>query len=98
MMTTNEMKTTLFKKLQDEQTYFKKSDISIKKVKDKYKIVIADYEHIIFTMSFYYDEDYNEYTIMISEDDELIIFTDSKKDYNIEDALIELGYHIGNTF
>ena len=47
IMKTSEMKQILFDKLQAENCYFQKSDISIRKSGNNYKIVIADYEHII---------------------------------------------------
>lgn len=99
-MTIKEMKLVLANKLKDENTYFTVSDISIKKHGTKYKIVIKDYEHIPFTMSFEYDE-YFEYHIIISDDYENIAFVECVKNYNDADiklALIELGYYIGTRF
>lgn len=97
-MTTNEMKTILADKLKAENTYFTKSDISIKKHGEKYKIVIKDYEHIPFTMSFNFD-DYFGFTVWVTNDSfKTIAFVDSKKEYDIKTALIQLGYYIGTRF
>lgn len=98
-MTTAEMKQILADKLHDESAYFTKSHISINKQKDTYKIVIKDYEHIPFKMSFGYD-DYFGYTVWIRDMFEgcNIIFVDSAKDYDIKTALIRLGYYIGTRF
>lgn len=97
-MTTAEMKEILANKLHEENTYFTKSDISIKKQGKAYKIVIKDYEHIPFKMSFDYD-DYFGYMVMIANDSfKIIAYVDSKKDYDIESALIQLGYYIGTRF
>lgn len=96
-----EMKQILFNKLQDENAYFQKSDISIKKDGNrKYNIIIKDYEHIPFTMSFEYDDIF-EYHIIISDENENIAFVECVKDYTDADiklALIELGYYIGTRF
>lgn len=93
------MKDILFQKLQDEQSDFKKSDISITKQKDSYKIVIKGYEHTPFKMTFEYDE-YFGYIVYIYDlfEESNIIFIDSKKDYDIKTALIHLGYYIGTRF
>ena len=102
MMTTNEMKDILTKKLKEEGCYFKKSDISIKKIKDCYHVVIKDYEHIPFKISFEYD-DYFNYVVWVyrKEDDilyKIINMIDNKKEYDIKSALIYLGYYIGTRF
>lgn len=98
-MTIPEIKEILFQKLQDEQCYFKKSDISITKQKNHYKIVIKDYEHIPFKMLFEHD-DYFGYIVYIDNEfkHDNIVFTDSKKEYDIKTALIHLGYYIGTRF
>lgn len=98
-MNVNDMKNILAKKLKEENTYFTKSHISMKKQGESYKIVIKDYEHIYFKMTLSYD-DYFGYEVWIydSFDDCNIIYVDNKEKYDIENALIQLGYHIGNTF
>lgn len=94
-----EMKQILADKLKAEGCYFTKKDISIQKVNDsKYKIYIADYEHIVFTM-FAEIDDYFGYTVTITNNfDDYDIFVDSKKEYDIKSALLELGYYIGTRF
>ena len=98
-MNVNDMKNILAKKLKEENTYFTKSHISMEKQGKSYKIIIKDYEHIYFKMTLSYD-DYFGYEVSIydSFSDRIIIYVDNKKDYDIENALIQLGYHIGNTF
>lgn len=96
-MTTNEMKTILYDKLCDECCYFTKSDISIRKHGQEYRITIKDYECIPFKMFFEYD-DYFGYIVYIDTENESIAFVDSKTNYDIKTALIELGYYIGTRF
>ena len=96
-MTTQEMKNVLFDKLQAENTYFSKSDISIRKQGNGYKIIIKDYEHIPFKMTLETD-DYFGFCVLVYADDYNIIFVDSKKSYDIEHALLQLGYYIGTRF
>ena len=91
------MKQILFDKLQSENCYFSKSDISIRKQGNSYKIVIKDYEHIPFTMKTEID-DYFGFCIMVYANNYDIIFVDSKKNYNFESALLQLGYYIGTRF
>lgn len=96
-MTTAEAKNILADKLKAENCYFTKQDISIRKQGEVYKIIIADYEHIPFTLKTEYD-DYFGFCVMVNANDENIIFIDSKKDYDFKTALIELGYYIGTRF
>ena len=99
-MTTNEMKTILQQKLQEEKCYFEKSDISIKKVNaNKWEIVIKDYEHILFTMTTEKD-DYFGNIVYIHDgfEEKNIVFVDSKEGYNFKVALVRLGYYIGTRF
>lgn len=99
MMNVNKMKDILAKKLKEENAYFGKSDISMKKQGEAYKIVIKGYEHIYFKMTFSYDDDFGyEVWIYDSFDNCNIIYVDSKKDYNVENALVQLGYHIAMCF
>ena len=103
MMTTNEMKDILANKLKDENCYFTKSYIRIKKVKDYYEVVIKDYEHIVFRISFDYDNIFYYQTWVqkyykddknLLEYDGIVTMVDSKKDYDIKSALIDLGYYL----
>ena len=99
-MKTAEMREILFKKLQDEETNFSKSEISIKKNRNNtYTIVIKGYEHIPFTMSFE-EDDYFGFIVYVKDEFEErnIIFVDSKEEYRIDRALIQLGYYIGTRF
>ena len=104
MMTSIEMKRVLADKLKDEMCGFTYKDITINKInKNCYHIIIKDYEHILFRMTFEYD-DYFDYCVFINEiyvssrEAENIVFIDSKYNYDIKSALITLGYHIANTF
>ena len=101
-MKATEMKQTLFNKLQAENTHFQKSDISIKKANEnKYIITLKDFEPFSFIMKLSIDE--KEYEVTISQYfnnkyDELVSYQTSSKAYDIEYALIELGYYIGTRF
>lgn len=99
-MTTNEMKDILASKLKSEGTYFTKSDISIRSIKNGYRIVIKDYEHIPFTI-YMEEDDYFGYCVYIrgmqDEYDDLV-FTYSKSGYPLEEALLNLGYYIATRF
>ena len=97
-MKTCEMKAILADKLKAENTYFTKSHISIKKIGESYKIVIKDYEHLPFTMKFEYDDYFGFIVWVINDSYKNIVFVDSKKEYDIKTALIELGYYIGTRF
>lgn len=100
-MTTKEIKETLAYKLRSEGTYFTKSDISCKRIKNGYRIVIKDYEHIPFTIYMEEDEDlgYCVYTRGMHDyyTDELS-FCYSKHEYPLEEAILNLGYYIGTRF
>jgi hypothetical protein len=99
-MTTTEMKDILASKLKSEGTYFTKSDISIRSIKNGYRIVIKDYEHIPFTI-YMEEDDYFGYCVFIrgtqDEWDDLV-FSHSKHGYPLENALVNLGYYIGTRF
>lgn len=103
-MKTTEMKETLFKKLKAENTYFTKQDIHISKVNDeKYVIIINDYQPINFRMTLSIDDFDNTYEVTISkyynnEFESIVSLTNSRKAYDIEYALIELGYYIATRF
>ena len=99
-MTTNEMKTILADKLKAEGTYFTKSHISIRKAGIGYQITIEDYEHIPFRMTFEEDSYFGKCVWIHTADGEMedVVFTYSKRDYPIENALLQLGYYIGNHF
>lgn len=100
-MKTNEMKQILADKLKAENCYFTKKDIVINKVNNsKYTIYIKDYEHIVFSFRLFFEDD--EYIVYITNEDmrynDKSIMIESKKEYDIESALIELGYYIGTRF
>lgn len=93
----SEMGNILFSKLQDKGCYFKKSDISIKKVTDYVEIVIKDYEHVPFKMRAEKD-DYFGYLVTIDSPYGNVAFVESKTSYDYKNALIQLGYYIGTRF
>lgn len=104
-MKTAEMKQILFEKLQAENCYFSKSDISIRKDGNGYKIIIADYEHIIFTIKLETDSEFNnaeEMTLWTQHKDSkhknLLMLEESHSDKTMKDILIYLGYYIGTRF
>jgi hypothetical protein len=98
-MTTNEMKNILASKLASEGTYFTKSHISIRQLKNGYRITIKDYEHIPFKVILE-DDDYFGKCVMVKEelDNEIITFKNSKKDFPLFESLLSLGYYIGTHF
>lgn len=99
-MTTNEMKDILASKLKDEGTYFTKSYISIRSIKNGYRIVIKDYEHIPFTI-YMEEDDYFGYCVFLrgmQDYDSDDGFFYSKSGYPLEQALLNLGYYIGTRF
>ena len=67
-----------------------------------YEIVIKDYETTPFFM-FFEEDDYFGYIVWIftvynNQLDENVEFVDSKVEYDVERALIHLGYYIGTRF
>ena len=110
-MKIKEMKEILSKKLKDENTYFEKSDISIRKsehirrgdtCKDyTYKIVIKDYEHITFVINIRNNYGVDPYICVYYKEDDfqtMIIYDDFRGDKDIENTLIILGYFIATRF
>lgn len=100
-MTINEIKNTLFEKLNSENCCFKKSDIKVERTEKGYDIIIKDYEHITYHLELEKDE-YLDYCVWIYEnwcyERNCLTLLDSKNDYRLHDALLILGYHIANTF
>lgn len=108
-MTTNEIKWTLFKKLQDEETYFSLSDISVRKSPRKtedeivrYEIRIKEYEHIRFFLSACTDV-FEGYFALVTrytfgQYDGIVTMLDGRQEPPVREALIDLGYHIGTRF
>lgn len=98
-MNTKEIKELLAQKLHDEGTYFTKSDIKMTKVKNGYKIIIKDYEHIPFILKTEQDEYFGFLTTIYRDDEETYIyFDDSKREYDLFHAILYLGYYIGSRF
>lgn len=98
-MTTNEMKDILATKLQEEGTYFTKSDISITQSTKGYKVVIKDYEHIPFAIHLT-DDDYLGHCVYVTTpfEEDAITFRCSKREYPLFEAILSLGYYIGTRF
>ena len=96
---TRGMKQILAEKFKAENCYFTMKDISISKYKNGYKIIIKEYEFNPFYLSFA-DDDYFGHMVLIDDEAEKanIIFVDSKYQYDVTTALIELGYYIANRF
>ena len=104
-MKTTEIKEILLKKLKVENCYFTKpTDVHISKVNDeKYIIIINDYKPINFKMTLSIDDFDNTYEVTISKYYEndfegIVSYINTSKDYDIQSALIELGYYIGTRF
>ena len=107
MLTTKEMKQILAEKLKAENTYFTIKDIHMtkqaRKHNDSYKVFIADYEHIIFTIEFITDED-NKKEIALwkqykaSKRKTLMLLEEKHNEEAIKNVLLYLGYYIGSRF
>lgn len=105
-MNTKEMKKILAQKLQDENTYFTVSDISLSKYGENgYKIIIKDYEHIIFFIKLDIDDDFEEEEEICvwmkyrgEKKKYLLFLEESHTDKAIKECLIHLGYYIGTRF
>ncbi len=95
-MTINEMKELLASKLKDEGTYFTKKHINISKIKNGYKIVIEDYEHVPFKLIMEHEDDC--YTTYAYCDGECVYFYDSKYRFYDWEAIMNIGYYIGTHF
>ena len=95
----NEIKDVLSQKLKDEGTYFRKSDIRCKQTKTGYQIVIKDYDHIPFTLTFE-EDDYFGKCIFIRTpfDEDCIIFKYGKTEYPLYTSMLSLGYYIATRF
>lgn len=98
-MNSNDMKNALYEKLHDEGCYFKKSDISIRKIANGFKITIKDYEHIPFRVWVDSDDCIGEYIAVERMDDEsTVAFVDGADDRHMKEALLDLGYYIASRF
>lgn len=95
------MKEVLVGKFQDENCCFGIKDVMIKQdtKNNGYKIVIKEYEHIPFFLSFE-EDDYFGYIVTIQEecDNTNVVWIDSKNCYDVKRALIHLGYYIATRF
>lgn len=102
MITINEMKDILFKKLQDEETAFKRSDIHINKTDYGYKIYLNGYEPLSFHM-YIDDNDVWKHSIEVTEcykeefNDSVDLQTDSD-DESMRYSLINIGYFVGTRY
>lgn len=106
-MSIEKMKSILVQKFKGENCSFTKNDIIIKKATDThYQIHIKDYEHIVFNMFLYEDAFFNEkgemYIVHITSEDmkqfDESIYIETLTNFDIESALIELGYYIASRF
>lgn len=100
MYDSNILKDLLAEKLEAEGCYFTKKDISIKKQGDSHKVVIKDYEHCPFEVTYVNDAHLNHcVTVWNRENNTIVHMTDSN---NWEDgqreAMVYLGYYIGTRF
>lgn len=97
-MTIAQMKQILTDKLKAENCYFTEKDITIEKSGNRYKVIIADYEHIPFEITTEAPDDFFGYMVYVWQGKKIIADIESKKDYDLKTALIELGYYIGTRF
>jgi len=104
-LTASDMKKILLKKLADENTYFTESDILFYQTSpQRYKIIIKDYEHIVFILNIFNDEEDDAELIAVWRKDKdrtnknLIILEEHHENKVIESVLKQLGYYIGTRF
>lgn len=88
-MKKTEIKTLLANKFRDEHCGFTSRDIKIKDIKDGFEIVVADYTHNPYRVTYFEGEwwAYNGFT-------EDYVGISSK----LENCLLCVGYDIANTF
>ena len=103
MLTHNEIKSIMAKKFKEENCYFAENDIKVRLINSHIEIQIRDYDHITFMLVPTKDDNnfvvaVFECWILIKSSKELVGYHDSSKDYPFEEALIELAYHIAQTF
>lgn len=99
MMSILEIKEILVQKFEDEGCGFTDQDIYVTQQDNETTITIADYEHCPIRITEEKDE-YFGFVLYVKDDgeNEIIGMYDSKRDYPYKEALLNIGYHIANTF
>lgn len=106
-MTSKEVKEILAQKLHEEGTCFTPSDISVTTRKkngqvEGFKIVIKGYEPFVFNIQMVnndvFDKELAVWEKYKGEGDLIGLFSKKNNDYDWLCAILNLGYHIGNTF
>ena len=94
------LKDLLAEKLHDEGCYFTKKDISISSVNNNHKVVIKDYEHCPFEVTYTCDEYLgNCVTVWNRQDDTIVHMAECHTwEDGQREAMLYLGYYIGTRF
>lgn len=109
MLTCKEIKAIMAKKFRDEHCSFTEEDITVGVINGHIGIQIRGYEHIAYKLCLEKpDVEFLEpYAIATYEymplsadpvSKEMIGYHGSNKDFPLEEALVELAYHIAQTF
>ena len=103
MLTYNEIKAIMAKKFKEENCCFTENDIKVRLINSHIEIQIRDYDHCTFMIVPTKDGD--DFAVIVYEcwvlsksSKEIVGYYDSSKDYPFEEALINLAYHIAQTF
>ena len=99
-MTIAKIKDILAEKFEDEGCGFTKKDISIKRVGkgDHFKIVVADYSHCEIEITTEVDEYFGNCIWVKYWFEETSEFFDSKRGWEWESAIKNVGYYVASRF
>lgn len=94
-----DIKSVLYEKLHDEGCYFKKSDISVRKIANCFRITIKDYEHIPFRVCVDNVDCIGKYIAVERMDvGSIVTFVNGADDCRMREVLLILGYYISCRF
>jgi hypothetical protein len=94
------LKDLLVEKLEAENCYFTKKDISISSVNNKHKIVVKDYEFCPFEVTYDNDEFFEHCVTVWNKETNTIIHMAEGNSWedSQREAMLYLGYYIGTRF
>lgn len=104
MLTHSEIKAIMAKKFKEENCCFTENDIKVRLINSHIEIQIRDYDHITFKIvpmkvdGMPFVVGVFEGWTLSKHSNEIVGYHDSSKDYPFEEALIDLAYHIAQTF
>ena len=107
MLTHNEIKAIMAQKFKDEHCCFTEKDIKVGLINSHIEIQIRDYDHITYKL--FPEKDDCAFTlpfavvtyecwVISKHTKELVGYHESNKGFPFEEALVNLAYHIANTF